>query len=520
VNTFDIDQPLFAIDFSPGKRLAKRTFRNSFANLAALLWPLLLFFFSIPYMIRKLGLEGYGLWLLIFSVVSTMGLFNSGLVDATIKYVSEFHARADRERTNGIVGTSTSACLLLGAAVLAASLVICPSASSFLKTKCDPGTVKFVFLTCAAGFACNMLLQNLLSVLKGLQRYDVSTRITIFTETTKVAGIVAVLYLGFGLRAVSLAYVTGMGVGVLTSWVAIKRAEPWIRLRPVMDGSFARLIVGFGSYSLLLGVSNIGRANLGNILVAAFSSAAEVPYFAIPYQAAGQVMNVVASLTSVSFPVFSSLQAVGDSKTLEKVFVSVSKYSSLLGVAIGITMFVFSFELLRLWMGLAFALAANQTFRVLILASTSVVAAAGAHFYLNGLGKVRLTAALSLATLLLIGVLGLILVPRYGVLGGAYSYLGNLILLHQIYYAASHIWGRGWLVKTFYLFGPILLSAVCVTVAFGWWLRAPLHGWYSMLSYPAIMVVCFLGSAFLLDIRFYLPQIKDLLKGHANAKLG
>lgn len=511
-------EPLHTAGAAPRNGLIGATVRNSLSNLAALVWPLVLFFFSAPYILRKLGIDAYGLWLLIYSVVSTMSMFNSGLVDATIKFVSEFLAKENPDQTNRVVGTSVFICMVLGIATVVLAILILPLSASMFRTKVDVSTVRFVFLVCAFGFVCNLFLQNFLSIFKAVQRYDISMRLSVVTETAKIGGILLVLYLGFGLRAVSVAYAGGVGLGVAIAWIAIRRNQPWACLKPIADGATLKILLGFGIYSVVLGASNIGRANLGNILVAGFGSTSEVPYFAIPYLAAAQIMALVSSVTAVFFPLFSSLHASAGESSLERIFVVASKYSTLFGATIGITMFVFSRDLLGIWMGPSFAIRGEHPFRILTLVFTTIITAATSHFYLNGLGQIKRTAMLAIVSLLLIAGLGWVLVPRYGAVGAAYSYAGNLVLLAQIYYVARRIWGKYWVRRSLALFGPIAISGVLVTLGFTRAVQVPLQGWQSIFGHAAVAVLCLLLCTFLLDVRFFLSHADSFFKGSGNVK--
>jgi putative flippase GtrA len=127
---------------------------------------------------------------------------------------------------------------------------------------------------------------------------------------------------------------------------------------------------------------------------------------------------------------------------------------------------------------------------------------------------------LASASLLLIAIVGWVLVPRYGVIGAAYSYLGNLLLLIQIYYAARHMWGHRWFRKSLAVFSPVVVSGALVTIGFFWSIRAPLQTWYSIVIYTVMIIICLLVCTFVLDRRFFLSQLHSLLRGSANAEAG
>src|SRR5215510_12887367 len=59
-----------------------------------------------PYIIRKLGADGYGIWSLLFSLVSYYTLLDFGIRSAIIRYSAHFLARKEPSKINEIVNTA------------------------------------------------------------------------------------------------------------------------------------------------------------------------------------------------------------------------------------------------------------------------------------------------------------------------------------------------------------------------------------------------------------------------------
>jgi len=78
---------------------------------------------TIPALIRILGIDEYGLWVLVSATLGVLGILEGGLTVATTVFASEDLARKDDARLSQTVTASSAAMLLL--ATLAASLVWC-----------------------------------------------------------------------------------------------------------------------------------------------------------------------------------------------------------------------------------------------------------------------------------------------------------------------------------------------------------------------------------------------------------
>jgi len=75
---------------------------------------------ATPSLVRRLGLEQYGVWMLIHALVGTTGVFSTGFGDATIKYVSLYRGRTDPRGMRHFLGASLAASALHGSIVGAA----------------------------------------------------------------------------------------------------------------------------------------------------------------------------------------------------------------------------------------------------------------------------------------------------------------------------------------------------------------------------------------------------------------
>ena len=75
-----------------------------------------------PYIIWKLGAEGYGLWALLFSVIGYYGILDLGFRPALIRYAAYFRARNEPARINEVINTLV-AYYAVGSVVLVAVAV-------------------------------------------------------------------------------------------------------------------------------------------------------------------------------------------------------------------------------------------------------------------------------------------------------------------------------------------------------------------------------------------------------------
>ncbi len=71
----------------------------------------------VPFLLRHLGLEAYGIWTTIFILVSYVGVSTLGISNVYIKYVAEFHARREYDKANALLSTGLAITIPLCGAI-------------------------------------------------------------------------------------------------------------------------------------------------------------------------------------------------------------------------------------------------------------------------------------------------------------------------------------------------------------------------------------------------------------------
>lgn len=90
--------------------------RNTVLNLMGYVVPLLVGLAAIPYVVRGLGSEGFGILSIVWVLLGYFSLFDLGLGRATTKFIAECLSRGEMARLPGLVWTSLAYQLVFGVA--------------------------------------------------------------------------------------------------------------------------------------------------------------------------------------------------------------------------------------------------------------------------------------------------------------------------------------------------------------------------------------------------------------------
>ena len=113
----ELEKPELASACNSGQKLEIRSVvlaKNTVFNLVGYAVPVVVGLISIPFIIRYLGTDRFGIISLAWVVVGYFNYFDLGLGRATTKYVAEALGRGEREKVPGLFWTTATSQIALG----------------------------------------------------------------------------------------------------------------------------------------------------------------------------------------------------------------------------------------------------------------------------------------------------------------------------------------------------------------------------------------------------------------------
>ena len=134
---------------------------------------------AIPLFVRYLGVEGYGIYLLLTGLFGYFGLLDFGLSDSVVKFVAHHQELGDHKSIAEAVNAALLVQVMGGAVGVS---VLCAFNQQIIKAlHVSPALARVASLALyvsAAGFFCKMLLNTFNAALRGLQRFDILAKTT------------------------------------------------------------------------------------------------------------------------------------------------------------------------------------------------------------------------------------------------------------------------------------------------------------------------------------------------------
>lgn len=323
----------------------KRTIAyNTVFNAAGRIWEALVGIGLTVYIIDRVGLQGFGIWSLVYVFTGYAALFDFGVSSAFSKYIASYAARDDKAGVSAVVSTGVYFYAVLGALLiglgwplidllLRGTLALMGALNPGSETLSvgDPawGEARFLLRGALVLFVATNCVAPFPALQMGLQRMGITNVLGFAGSLIKVAATVSFLELGYGVPG--LLYANGVLLAGMTAAnvVVAYRLYPGLHCTPRhMQWSLFKTLLSFGWRSQVARLSNLVNFQTDRMIVAIASGGNMdlVGLYRVGEDIAAKVRQGPALLVSALVPAVSDLDARNDRERLEILYVRSTKY--------------------------------------------------------------------------------------------------------------------------------------------------------------------------------------------------
>jgi len=395
--------------------------KSVLSNWSGLTVNVLVAFWMIPFVVHHLGDSAYGIWALVLQLTGYLGVVDTGLRSAIVRFVASYHAKKDEDGLNKLLNSICTVytmfapvCILVGAGLALFALPHLHIPADLLRK------AQITILITVTILACDFVFAIFHAGLAGLSRWDLTNAVSITSILLRTALIVIFLKLGFGLVTLAILQLTTTVLAYCTETILLYRLVPAFRFRwQFPDRNFFKPIVEHSWYSFLLSLANRVNYQVDTVVIAAFLPIGEVTFYVIGLRLVEYLRDILNSTTMIIAPLASAADAVGEAHQVGAMLIRGTKYSLIVGFFGTALLLGVGRDFIRLWMGPRFA---GPSGTVLVILSigliVSVTQYASSHI-LYGLSKHRLNLNWTIVESVLNLGFSLGLVRHYGIFGVA-----------------------------------------------------------------------------------------------------
>jgi len=400
-------------------------FRNVASRYLVIVIESLVGFLMLPFNVRHLGSEAYGLWILIGSVVVHFSILDLGFGGALVKFVAEYRARRDVEALNEIASTMFVVFGVLGLVAYAAVIVVALNLNHVFRITPDQAALgKWLLLIIGLNIAANFPFSVYGAVINGFQRYDANSIVAIVCSVVVALVNVVVLTAGFGLLTL-VACTTSVRIAAYFIYrLNAYRIFPPLRVRPTLfRRSRMREATGFSIYASIIDWANRLNYQLDELVIGATMGSAPIVVWAVADRIAMATQRLTNQLNGVLFPVVVDFDTTRRTEPLQRLLLEGTRLSLAMVIPITVAIVMLAHPLVRAWVGPRL-IDAVPLVQLLMLTVAIRVGNATGTTLLKGAGQVRYVAFVNVGTGIVNLLLSLVLVKPFGLVGVA---IGTLI---------------------------------------------------------------------------------------------
>lgn len=391
------------------------------SNWAVTLVTIVVLYVLTPFTLHKLGVEGYGTWLLITSMNGYLGLLVLGVPMASVRYFAQHVANRDTRSLNEAIGSCTGLYLLLGLIALVIGLGLYAFFTLYgipVPLQSDARSafaVMVVFV--AAGFVA-LLPEGILAAHGDFVPRNV---VRLASLVLRLGLTVGLLTLHASMTALALVQLACLAFDFTLCLLVIRRRHPETRLGlSGFDWAVVRKIFSFSLFVLVLNAGARLSFETDSMVIGAFMEVGSIPHFTVANSFIIYLMELVVAIAAVVMPAATRLQTQGKMTELREIFLKWSKIALSVTLMAGLFLLVLGPRFIAWWVGPEFEQSAGDVLQILMISYFIFLPVRGVALpILMGLGKPHLpTVGFLVAGVMNLG-LSILLVGPLGLAGVA-----------------------------------------------------------------------------------------------------
>ncbi|PYV04422.1 MAG: hypothetical protein DMG26_07460 [Acidobacteria bacterium] len=431
-----------------------------------MVWPIP--FFLIPFILKKVGVAGYGTWAVFLAVISLTSLAEMGLTGTLTKQVAQYYAHKDFGALRRLADTGLMLYAVIALlAVLALELGSRYGISRLLGSSVvSAEEIKVLWHWLCAVVAVNILILPFYSFITGLQRMDLSNMLSYFNSVC--AALLTVIFLSreWGLRGLLCANLAAVSLTLILHLWMLRKLLPQVGVNPFrFDLREVKHILSFSVQLYLTQIAVGIHTQIDKLYLAFFTGVGAAGWYNIAGEAAWKVRTVPGLLLTPVMAAASELDARGEEPKIRELYYRSHKYLACLGVPLVLFVAAASKRVVDLWVGPRLSMVAIPL-AVLVLANFFNLTSGPGYLILIGQGVLGPGVS---SALLGIGVnltLSFLLTYMYGLTGAVVGTSVALVVatayfLYQFHRLTKNPFGK--LLREAYL-KPVVSSLVALTI--------------------------------------------------------
>jgi O-antigen/teichoic acid export membrane protein len=411
-----------------------RTVRNIAWNYAGYAVQIAINLGLTWYIVRKVTVIEYGLYLFVMALSSTLYLLDFGISSVLVQMFVEAFATAGKDRVNDLLSTAFLALTGLGAL----GVVISCALAAFLPGPFNiPDTylheASLIFVIAAFIVQLGLPAFAVEQVYQASNRFDRTNQLQLATGTLLAVLSVIALATGHGIVALALVQMIVTFIRLVVLVVALPASVSGVRLRlNRFHAGLLRSLVRLSGWALLNNASSSVFEMCTWILLGSLGSMEQAAIFGLAYKLPRQLWNLIDKGATVAFPQLSEFSARDDRDALRRFYLKTQRM--LFGAMLPfLVLGCFAARpIIDVWAGPRYV-AAAPVLQILLLGVATHVTGYCSNQLLYACREIKRATTIAVWEYVISLVLAVLLIPRFGAVGLAAGIAIGQVLINCVW---------------------------------------------------------------------------------------
>jgi O-antigen/teichoic acid export membrane protein len=469
--------------------------RNAIFNGGGWMVGVVLNFIATPYIFHKMGVDSFGIYVLITALISYLTIMDFGIGQSIIKFISEFHAVRQYDKINLLINNALTLLVFVGITVALLILFFNTSLISFFKIPqiLYANTYKAIIYASVV-FFFTFIIIGLSSVINGLQRFDISSKITLGTNITLLIATIVILYSGGTLPTIMLVNVFVLLGSLFIYLNRINKLIPKYRFYFQLKKEILAPPLRYGGYLIISRLSYLALTQIDKLFIASIMGAAAVSYYAVPTRLLNALLLGIGTIGAVLTPRMSELTKSGSRNMQVELYINATYYLVLFSTPVFLIFILLSKRVMGLWMGNEFA---EQSWFLMSVIGFSYYLSATVNILWSvalGMGKSKQQAFFTLIVIIITFTALYPMTKEWGLKGAAFAVLLSSVSVPLTFFYMNRkfffVGNKRFFCKIFLV--PFVASFSCVLAT--WKLNTALNdSFFSFITLSFSILIIYAG---------------------------
>ena len=400
--------------------IQRRLRTNSGLIVAARVVTACLSLATLPVLVSRLGMSGYGTWEALLAFASLSALLQNAVSGSLVWLMSEAYGRGDTMEIGRLARVGAGVCLTLFLVVWPWAWFLREPVVRFLGVAPDIAPIAVqMFPVVAALTLLGGLSETLEAVVGGCQRTGLVNVVAALAQILNYAVVIVLVLMGGGLWSLVAGQAVGFVARLAGGGVAARLSFGPLSLVPLAPGRGDWAQARYAGFLMVGAVAGGLRGQTDKIILASLASSEWVGYYGIAARLSGLVMEVIAFVYVPILTAVGALNAMGDWEGVRRMYTRLMSTVSLITGLVVVVVAGLADRLVILWLGHPIPQVTLLLWLLMIGNATAVILTGPGTAICRGCGRPGIETTYLVVNLVLNLVLTIALVLMIGPIGTA-----------------------------------------------------------------------------------------------------